>query len=220
MAGVLAGVDRGGDIPADSDEDEWLVDLAVFTARARTPVERDGYSHEVAVMPESEGPARIGVQLGTMRDGLVAIGASLQERWSILHKLAWDAMPAMRRQVLEALEAADGWVKKVALMNATDIPEAPLRRELEDLVLIGLVDRTKDGKHDNSPWQHRLSEDAHGLWPDACPKCQGGAGEADSSPSYIEKSMGGETSRTGTVAHATARVVAGDAPVRRRTDLT
>jgi hypothetical protein len=104
----------------------------------------------------------------------------------------------MRRQVLEALQRADGWMKKAELMDATDIPEAPLRRELEDLVLIGLVDREKDGKHDNSPWKHRLSTFAHELWPDACPKCQRGAVEDDSRPPNREKSAGGETFRTST----------------------
>jgi hypothetical protein len=88
VAGVLAGVDTDADIATDPDEDRWLVSLAVWTAKARTPVERDGYSREVVVMPESEGPARIVTQLGAMRNGLAAIGAPLHERWAILHKLA------------------------------------------------------------------------------------------------------------------------------------
>lgn len=203
VAGVLAGVDADADITADPDEDRWLVSLAVFTAKARTPVERDGYSHEVVVMPESEGPARIVTQLGAMRDGLIAIGATVEQRWAILHKLAWDAMPAMRRQVFAALEEADGWSKKAELMDATDIPEAPLRRELEDLVLVGLVDRSKDGEHDNSPWQHRLSAQAHALWPKACPRSTPPHGYDDSDTFFKEKSVGGGTNRTGTEAAPT-----------------
>jgi hypothetical protein len=180
VAGVLAGVDTDADIATDPDEDRWLVSLAVWTAKARTPVERDGYSREVVVMPESEGPARIVTQLGAMRDGLAAIGAPLRERWCILHKLAWDAMPAMRREVLQALQQSNRWAKRAELMDVTDIPRAPIERELEDLVLIGLADRQKAGDADNHPWQYRLSSEARRLWPNAAPICTGGPVEDDS----------------------------------------
>ena len=193
--GVLAGVDRDADFPPDPDEDRWLVSLAVWTARARTPVERDGYDREVVVMPESEGPARIVTQLGAMRDGLIAIGATEPERWAILHKLAWDAMPTMRREVLEALRHHDGWATRADLMAATDIPRTPIERELEDLVLIGLADREKDGTADNSPWKYRLSSEAHDLWPQAAPKCKGGAIPGAEPPTTREKSTGSSTSR-------------------------
>jgi hypothetical protein len=198
VTGVLAGVDTDADIATDPDEDRWLVSLAVWTAKARTPVERDGYSREVVVMPESEGPARIVTQLGAMRDGLDAIGAPLRERWCILHKLAWDAMPAMRREVLQALQQSDGWAKRAKLMDVTDIPRAPIERELEDLVLIGLADREKAGDADNDPWQYRLCSEAHKLWPKAAPICTGGPVEDDSQPSSKEESAGGGTYRGST----------------------
>lgn len=215
--GVLAGVDRDADFPLDPDEDRWLVSLAVWTARARTPVERDGYDREVVVMPESEGPARIVTQLGAMRDGLIAIKAPLHERWIILHKLAWDAMPTMRREVLEALHSValaaamaaflaavptDDWVKRADLMNATDIPRTPLERELEDLVLIGLAEQRKDGTADNSPWKYRLSPEARTLWPKAAPKRTGPPSDGAPGPSSKEMSTGSSTYRGSTNAEA------------------
>jgi hypothetical protein len=172
MRAVLESVDR--DVVETSPvESAWIVALAVFAAVARTPVERDGHDREVAVMPSTEGPARIAVQLGALRDGLVAIGADPADSYAILHKLALDAMPTMRRKVLDALHNA-GWVKKADVMDATGIPKTPTDRELEDLVLIGLAERRKAGDHDNSPWEHRLSDEAHSLWPACSPEMSGG----------------------------------------------
>lgn len=171
MRAVVEGVDRDV-VDTSPTEAAWIVELAVFAAAARTPVERDGHDREVAVMPATEGPARIAVQLGALRDGLVSIGADPADRYSILHKLAVDAMPVMRRKVLDALHDA-GWVKKAAVMDATGIPKTPIDRELEDLVLIGLAERRKAGDHDNSPWEHRLSPEAYQLWPARSPDMSG-----------------------------------------------
>jgi hypothetical protein len=169
---VLDYIDTGPAF-ATPTEAEWIVKLAVFAAAARTPVERDGYDREVAVMPASEGPARIAVQLGALRDGLVAVGASTLDRLTILHKVAWDAMPTMRRKVLEALHN-QRWVSRAAVMETTDIPRTPAERELDDLVLIGLAERRKAGGADNAPWQYQLSPEAYQLWPSSCPEMSGG----------------------------------------------
>jgi hypothetical protein len=169
--------------PTSSTEAEWIVNLAVFAAAARTPVERDGYDREVAVMPASEGPARIAVQLGALRDGLVAVGANSMDRFTILHKVAWDAMPTMRRKVLEALHDKD-WESRAAVMETTDIPRTPAERELDDLVLIGLAERRKAGEADNAPWQYRLSAEAYLLWPASCPEMSGGESTPSSEGLY------------------------------------
>jgi hypothetical protein len=186
MATVLDCTDKEP-TPASPVEAEWLVSLAVFAAAARTPVERDGYDREVAVMPASEGPARIAVQLGALRDGLVAVGADTIERFTILHKVAWDAMPTMRRKVLDALHNT-GWVTRATVMEATDIPRSPVERELEDLVLIGLAERRKANDNDNAPWQYQLSPEAYEIWPASCPEMSEGEGTPWSAPLSKENS--------------------------------
>jgi hypothetical protein len=60
-------------------------------------------------------------------------------------------MPAMRREVLQALQQSNGWLNRAELMDVTDIPRTPIERELEDLVLVGLADRQKTGDANKTP---------------------------------------------------------------------
>jgi hypothetical protein len=179
-AGVLVPISADLAVtPPGPGEDDWLVKLAVFTAHARTPVERDGYDRTVVVMPASEGPARIAVQLGAMRDGLAAIGAESEVQHRILLKMAWDAMPAARRRVLEALRNSD-WLTTSHVCDRTQIPRTTVERELEDLALIGLIRREKASAGETSSWHHMLSDAATSEWPEerpsASPEMSGGRG--------------------------------------------
>jgi hypothetical protein len=107
MLGLIAGA-RHGALGRDltADETGRLVRLATFTARGRTVVERNGYTNEVLVMPQPEGPARLVKQMRRLYSGLEAIGVDPERRWRVLDRVALDCLPVARLRVLRVLLAA------------------------------------------------------------------------------------------------------------------
>jgi hypothetical protein len=80
LAAVMTGLIHGANLDLvgrdlTADEQARLIALATYTARARTAVERDGYTHELVVIPQAEGPARLVLGLRHLYGGLEAIGA-------------------------------------------------------------------------------------------------------------------------------------------------
>ena len=132
-------------------------------------------------MPSPEAPARLASVLGSMYAGLAAVGVDERGRWAILHKLAFDAVPAMRRAVLGALVDAEEPALRSSVMATTGIPRAPIERTFEDLALLGLVESVKSGDRDNDPWRHRISDAARQSWPTTCPETSG-TGPAEAAP--------------------------------------
>ena len=81
-------------------EADRLIKLATYTARARTAVERDGYSHELVVIPQAEGPARLVLELRHLYGGLEAIGADEPTRWAVVARVARDCVAAIRNKLI------------------------------------------------------------------------------------------------------------------------
>ena len=165
VSDVLARVDR--DTPPrmlTDDETDRLVKLAVFVVAARTAVERDGYDREVVVMPQAEAPGRLVGSLAALLAGVEAIGADPPACWRIMDHAGWGCVPDMRRRLLERLHDA-GTLTTGALVEATGIPRTTADRALEDLALLGLVNRAKTNGKDTSPWQNSLTESARKTWP-------------------------------------------------------
>ena len=162
---VLDRVDR--DAPprplTDADVDE-LVDLSHFVVRARTAVERDGYRRDVETMPVAEAPGRLVGALGALVAGLESIGAPADAVWRIVVKVGWDCMPELRRRILHAIREHQP-ARSGELMTATGIPRMTSDRTLEDLVLLGLVEREKRDTYDNAPWWYSLTAEAAADWP-------------------------------------------------------
>ncbi len=165
VSNVLGAVDTTTP-PRDLTDDEIdrLVNLSAFVVGARTAVERDGYDREVVVMPSTEAPGRLVGELGQFLAGIEAVGADTATAWRIVDKVGWDCVPDMRRRVLHALHAQHG--QRVSdLATATDIPRTSVERCVEDLVLLGLVDRRKDGAHDTAAWRLDLAAHVRQDWP-------------------------------------------------------
>jgi hypothetical protein len=139
--------------------------LSAFIVRARTPVERDGYDREVVVMPSSEAPSRLVGALSALLAGIEAIGANTTTVWRIVTKAGWDCLPELRRQLLGELRRRPAQ-RTADLVATTGIPTSTANRALEDMTLLGIVERSKQGSSDNSPWVHGLSFDADREWPD------------------------------------------------------
>jgi len=165
MTGLIAGANR--DLvyaPLTDDDITRLQDLAIFTARARTAVERDGYTKELLVIPQPEGPARLVKALRRVYGGMVAIGADDDTRWDLLRRIAVDCLPAMRTPLLRELLEYPDPRRTADIAAAVGMVTKTAHRTLDDLGLLKIAVRTKQTSADNSPdlwsageWLHRFA---------------------------------------------------------------
>ena len=165
MTGLIAGANRDLVYATLTDEDtRRLQELAIFTARARTAVERDGYTGELLVMPQPEGPARLVKALRRVYGGMVAIGADEDTRWDLLRRIAVDCLPAMRTPLLRELLEHPEPRRTADIAAAVGMVTKTAHRTLDDLALVKIAVRTKQTSADNSPdlwsageWLHRFA---------------------------------------------------------------
>lgn len=170
VAAVLTPVADSARDTQPTAEVERIVAWSSFAVWARTGVERDGYDREVQLMPSREAPGRLAGVLGAMHAGLVAIGADDSDVWQILTKLASDSIPDLRRRLLGHLRHARDGLYTADLVALTSIPKTTAERTLEDLALLGLVDRSKRADHSTAAWVWTLGDEARESWPAATPE--------------------------------------------------
>jgi hypothetical protein len=129
-----------------SQDNERLISLAILVARARSAVERDGYSREIELIPGSEAPTRLVIVLARLLAGLDAIGVERENGWPVVTKAALDSIPAIRRDVINVLFAATELHETGQVAEAIDYPTQTTRRALEDLTAHGITRRDSAGK--------------------------------------------------------------------------
>lgn len=145
------------------EERRRLIALATFAVRARSPVERDGHTREIELVPASEAPARLAKVLEALLAGLDSLGVERERAWSVTAKAALDCVPRLRRQAVEFLaEQGEMGTKDVAM--ALDYPTRTMRRALEDLTAHRIV-RRHGGKNQDL-WT--LTEQAAEWYAHAC----------------------------------------------------
>jgi Bifunctional DNA primase/polymerase, N-terminal/Primase C terminal 1 (PriCT-1) len=156
---VVAGFFQSLELPHDTgqhqlshDDIERLVLLSDFVTLARSPVERDGYTREVELVPDPEAPARFAGMLAAILEGLRAVGLDDRDAWPLVVKVAFDSMPAQRRKVLELLADADTITKRQAA-EALGLPTTPTGRTLEDLAAHGVLVRESGGEGKADVWR-------------------------------------------------------------------
>jgi hypothetical protein len=148
---------------ARSEEDvARLVSLSTLVVRARSAVERDGYTREIELISEPEAPTRLIVVLARLLDGLDAIGVDRDVGWNVVTRSALDSMPALRRALLDELLPESAPVKTSTLAETIGYPSKTTHRALEDLVAHGLVKRRAGGQGKADVWT--LSEWARGQY--------------------------------------------------------
>lgn len=156
MTGLIAGADLAAvHHPLSDSERDHLIRLATFAARARTGVERDGYSGELQVLPQVEGPARLVKAIRRLYGALGAIGADDETRWAVVVRVALDCAPAIRVPLMRELLKADGPLRTSELAAAVGMVTKTAHRQLDDLALLGIAERSKGHNADNAPdlWQ-------------------------------------------------------------------
>ena len=136
------------DALSDSDR-ERLVTVADLVTMARSPIERDRYSREIELVPDPEAPARFALILASLLEGLYAIGVEREHAWKLVTKVAFDSMPAQRREVIRLLAEVETTTTKMAALGL-GLPTTTARRVLEDLAAHRLVQREEgeDGRSD------------------------------------------------------------------------
>jgi hypothetical protein len=139
--------------PARRTEQETarLITLATLIAKARSAVERDGFSREIELVSAPEAPTRITIMLARILDGLSVLGASRGESWQLLTKVAFDCIPALRLACLVAL-AENGKLDTTDIAQKVRHPGNTTRRALEDLTAHGLVDVERQGEGKAHLW--------------------------------------------------------------------
>lgn len=141
--------------PLVDDEMDYLIDLAAFVVRARSAVERDGYSREIELVSEPEAPGRLIIVLARLLSGLDAIGCDRPTAFEVVTKAAMDSIPALRMTVLDAL-LEHGQLDTNQAAAAARHPSTTTRRALEDLVAHHLVDMQRQETAGPNPphlWQ-------------------------------------------------------------------
>lgn len=210
MTGLITGTDRGMvHTPLTDDETTELVRLASFTARARTIVERDGYSKELLVMPQAEGPARAVKAMRRLYGALAAIGADDETRWWVIHRVAIDCAPAIRvplmAQLVDNTELFDTDPQRTSdIARSVGMVTKTAGLVLDDLALLGIVKRTKKTDADNSPDLWAATDWLREHWPKVRTKSttrrEGEVKEAEASegsdPSHNDPSTAPRTSRS------------------------
>ena len=172
LAGLVMSADMRRQRALTDAEKRELVRLARYTGTARTGVERDGYTGELLVMPEPEGPGRLVVALNQLIGGLWAIGCDDETTWHIVRRVARDTVPSLRTTILRELMKLSGPETKLFTPQRTSdiaqnvgIVTKSAHRILDDLALIGLTTRTKNSSAGNSIDLWEASELLRVLWP-------------------------------------------------------
>jgi hypothetical protein len=171
LAAAMTGLIHAADLTRvgrdlNDDERDRLIRLATYTARARTAVERDGYTHELVVIPQAEGPARLVLGLRHLYGGLEAIGADEPTRWAVVARVARDCVSAIRSKLIGELVRRTDPARTSEVAAAVGMVTKTAHQHLEDLALLGLADRTKTSKADNAPDLWSASDWLREFWPD------------------------------------------------------
>lgn len=133
-------------------ETDALISLGTLVVRARSAVERDGYSREIELVPDPEAPTRLLISLDRLLCGLDAIGVDRCEAWQLVTKVALDSVPALRLALLRALLASDLPIDTPTIGKSCGYPTNTARRALEDLTAHALVECFHQGEGKPHLW--------------------------------------------------------------------
>lgn len=168
--------------PLEPDLLERLVALADFATRARTGVERDAYSRDIAAVPALEAPTRLAKQLAGLVQAFVVMGKGEADALGTVLRLAYDCIPPARLAALRLL-AEEDQVRTPDVAERLGLPTSTTRRVLEDLAALGLIEREPGpgGRGGADSWA--LAPEAAALWLEADPNRSRNVGTPEENPS-------------------------------------
>lgn len=130
-----------------------ISELADFATRARSGVERDGYSRQLEYAPEPEMPGRLARQLASLAQGLARLSNHPEvadEDIRRVVRVGLDCIPPPRRSLLVALAAARQEARTLAPLMG--LPLGTVRRGLEDPKALGFLTASQKGKGTSEQW--------------------------------------------------------------------
>lgn len=147
------------EIPAEKitipeDLKNHIAYLASFCVRARSGVERGGYSREIELIPDSELPTRLSKQLITLAlaFSLIENGQFTTEDYELIYKIGMDTLPQKRKLVIETLIKNDDYLETADIAMEIGYPTNTTRRILEDLHGLKLIIRESQGRGYADRW--------------------------------------------------------------------
>ena len=149
----------------DTSTQKRAAKLAVFLAVARRPVHHDRYASESQVLP-LEGPARLAKAFIRLFHGaLVCYAGDEDAAFRLVCRIAVDSIPGRRGQLFPALAQSPNGVTAAQMAERLGCDRGTARRELGDLVLIGLADVEKPSQTDIFRPSDKLRELAIAVFP-------------------------------------------------------
>ena len=147
-----------------------LASLANLASQLRSPVSRDSYDKTVNYLPDIEGPARLAKAFAKLGKALAIVRGKLsmtEEEYQAIRRIAEDTIPRKRAMLVGLLLDGEWWrVKTVS--KETSLPASTTSYELEDLTLLGILNRDadlEDGQElkQQTPYKYQLKQEIQQL---------------------------------------------------------
>jgi hypothetical protein len=135
-----------------------FIHIADFVTRCRSGVVRDGYRRELEYAPEPEMPTRFAKQLFELLRGIALVMGhqeAMDEDADRVARVALDCIPAVRRLVLRKIAEADqdAYLKTTTIAQQAQFSTVTVRRALEDLQALGVLEVLKGGEGKADSWR-------------------------------------------------------------------
>ena len=152
------------------DIKQKLAHLADLISRLRSPVSRNPYDKTVNYQPDIEGPARLAKAFAKLGKGLSAIRGRLEmtsEEYEVINRVAMDTVSKRRITIVHYLLDKD-WRRTKDIASDLTMPQTTATLELEDLSMIGVLDRQPDLKEgeelaQTTPYKWQLNQNCRAL---------------------------------------------------------
>lgn len=164
VSGFFEHIDPPALTPLEPVEENLVVAVSSLATLARSPVDRDGYTREIVLVHDSEGPARLARQLHKLTCALRAMGLEPPAIGDLLTKIGYDSIPSPRREILVHLLHTDEPRRTTEIATGVDLPTRSVERACEELTAHRLLNRAKGGEHDRAPNLWTASGEAKRLY--------------------------------------------------------
>jgi uncharacterized membrane protein len=142
---ILAGRRQESVIPTDEVmRRRDMIAKVIARLRVHVPREEQGNNREIICVPDVEFPIRISnafSQIIRTHMDLFHKDEPDQEEFDLVERLALDTIPADTRRILRLLPHNRGEVLYSEILTRSEIPNMTLRRRLEDLEVMGILQK-------------------------------------------------------------------------------
>lgn len=145
-----------------------IVSLACFCAYGRTAVDRNYRDRTIEYEPLPEGTARLTKQFMQIGMALALIHDKDRidgEIYEIVKKIGRDLLPGRRLSIIRELfhkgctQDQGAWMKTGEIADRLNVPTNTAKMTAEDLMVVRVLQRDRDGEKENSPYRWRLTRD-------------------------------------------------------------